>query len=63
MENSILIYEIKGKARTRPEIFRVVLGHAHNVAHVRPRSKNGTKNHNLHLRSNSKKIISKSDEK
>ena len=26
LENNILRYEFKGKARTRPEIFRVVLG-------------------------------------
>ena len=34
-------YELKGKARTRPDIFRVVLGPCAQFYHVRPRSKNG----------------------
>ena len=42
--SSILRYELKGKARTRPDIFRLVLSHVHNVAHVRPQSQKGAKN-------------------
>ena len=46
LETLILRYELKGKARTRPDPFRVVLVHAHNFTHLRPRSKNGTKHQN-----------------
>ena len=34
-------YELKGKARTRPEFLRVVLGPCAKFSHVKPRSKNG----------------------
>ena len=50
LENLILRYELKGKARTRPDILRVFWVHVHNVAHVRPRSKNGAKHQNQLLR-------------
>ena len=45
LEDLILRYKLKGKARTRPDILRVDLGTWHNVAHVivRPRKKMGPK--------------------
>ena len=43
LENSILRYDLKGKARTRPDIFRAFWVHVHNNAHVRPRTKIGPK--------------------
>ena len=39
MKSSILRYEMKGKARTRPDIFRVALGPCAQCSIVRPRSK------------------------
>ena len=47
---SIFRYELKGKARTLPENFRFVLVRVHNVALLRPLSKQWAKNQNLHLR-------------
>ena len=40
-------YGLKGKARTRPDFFRVVLGPCAQFPHVRPRSKKGAKHQNL----------------
>ena len=47
----ILTYELKGKARTRPDILGWFWVCVHNVAHVRPRSKNRAKNQFLHMSS------------
>ena len=47
---SIFRYELKGKARTRPDKVDLFWVRVHNVAHLRPRSKHGVKNQNLHLR-------------
>ena len=46
LETSILRYGLLGKARTRPEIFRVDLGPCALFTHARHRTKNGTKHQN-----------------
>ena len=52
LETLVLKYELKGKARTRPDIFRVVLDPWAKFYPLRPRSKNGAK----HQKSKPKQI-------